>query len=302
MKREAIRLRPTWLWLLFGPILGCIWLAAVNYSNNLVYAILYLVASLTFVSIFHTWRNLAALEIEHVRIHPAFARGDVRMEIHLRNTRVMQAHGLFFAGLEKGMRRRDGLVLRTAHGGGARVRGGDSRTVEVRFPARGRGRYRLETLVVRTTYPFGLVGGSFRLPVGIPYFVYPEAKGLAPFPQPRGGTSGLALSAEAGDDFVGVRSYQAGESLRHVDWKAVARGRPLSVKQFSGGDGRELWLDEESLAGQPLEARLSQLALWIVQAEKQEVAYAFRFGPTTLPPGLGEEHARRALETLAMAD
>jgi uncharacterized protein (DUF58 family) len=137
--------------------------------------------------------------------------------------------------------------------------------------------------------------------VGIDYFVYPEAKGPAPFPHLRGGTSGIAPSAQAGDDFVGVRSYQVGESLRHVDWKAVARGRPLSIKQFSGGDGRELWLDEESLSGLPLEARLSQLALWVVRAEKEEVAYAFRFGATTLQPGLGQEHARRALEALAVA-
>jgi hypothetical protein len=114
MKRERIRLRPTGLWLLFGPILGCMWLAAVNYSNNLVYGVLYLVASLTFVSIFHSWRNLSSVEIEHVRVHPAFARGEIRLEIHLRNSGAKPAYGIFFARGDHG---RD-IPLRSPDGRG----------------------------------------------------------------------------------------------------------------------------------------------------------------------------------------
>src|SRR5258708_5323020 len=81
----------------FWPILACMWLGAVNYSNNLICAILYLVGSLCFVSIFHTWRNLSALEVEHIRIHPAFAGEEVRVEIHLRNPGKRSIYGLFFA-------------------------------------------------------------------------------------------------------------------------------------------------------------------------------------------------------------
>ena len=51
----------------------------------------------------------------------------------------------------------------------------------------------------------------------------------------------------------------------------------------------------------PLEARLSQLALWIVNAEKAEFPYALRLGRTTLPLGLGAAQSRRALEALAVA-
>ncbi len=92
-----------------------------------------------------------------------------------------------------------------------------------------------------------------------------------------------------------------GESLRHVDWKAFARGRPLSIKQFTGGSGHELWLDAAEMSRMPLEARLSQLALWIVNAEKAEIPYALKLGRTTLPLGLGAAQSRRALEALAVA-
>src|SRR5271156_6831839 len=99
MKHESFRLRPTVLWLIFGPVLGCMWVAAVNYSNNLVYAILYLIGSLSFISIFHTWRNLAALRVDHIRIQPAFAGEEVRMEIYLRNPSRHPTSGLFLARL-----------------------------------------------------------------------------------------------------------------------------------------------------------------------------------------------------------
>jgi uncharacterized protein (DUF58 family) len=302
MKREGIRFRPTGLWLLFGPVLGCMWLAAVNYTNNLVYGVLYLVASLTFVSLFHTWRNLAAVEIDHVRIHPAFARDEVHVEIHLRNSATVPVYGLVFAAIEPHMRWRDAIPLLNSHSG-IQLAPGDSRSIDLHFPAGRHGKYRFDALLVRTTYPFGLIGARFRLPLSLDYYVYPEAKGSDLLPaRQTGGKAGFVFSQQSGDDFVGVRPYQPGESLRQVDWKAYARGRPLSVKQFAGGDGQELWLESEEVSHLPFETRLSQLTYWIVLAEKQEVPYGFRFGGVMLDPGLGPAHSRRALETLAVAE
>lgn len=303
MKPESFRLRPTALWLIFGPVLGCMWLAAVNYSNNLVYAILYLVGALSFISVFHTRRNLASLRVEHIRIQPAFAGEEVRVEIYLRNPTQRPIYGLFFARLgdEAGFSRRS-TPLRSPGGGGVRIEAGDSCSAEVVFPSQRRGMYRFESLLVRTSYPLGLFWASFQVPVRAEYYIYPQAKGQSAWPELHpGGEEGSPASQKPGDDFSGVRAYMPGESLRHVDWKAFARGRPLSVKQFTGGSGHELWLDAAAMKRQPLEARLSQLALWIVNAEKAEIPYALKLGRTTLPLGLGEAQSRRALEALAVA-
>jgi uncharacterized protein (DUF58 family) len=303
MKRENLRLRPTALWLLFGPILGCMWLAAVNYSNNLVYTVLYLVGSLSFISIFHTWRNLAALEVEHIRVCPTFAGDEARVEIHLRNLSGHPIYGLFFArhGEEIGLGRRL-APLSTRGNRGVRIDAGDARAVEVIFPTSRRGMYRFEALWVRTSYPFGLFWASCRVPVQADYFVYPKPEGRVAWPELRpSGEDGRLFSSHQGDDFAGVKPYGPGESLRHVDWKAYARGRPLSVKQFTGGEGRDLWLDAAEMSQLPLEERLSQLALWIVNAEKEDMAYALKLGRTTLPLGKGPVQSRRALEALAVA-
>jgi uncharacterized protein (DUF58 family) len=303
MNPEAFRLRPTGLWLIFGPILGCMWLAAVNYSNNLVYAILYLIASLSFISVFHTWRNLSSLRVEHIRIQPAFADEEIRVEIYLRNATKRPVYGVFFArvGDEAGLSRR-ATPLRSTGGRGARIEPEDSFMAEVVFPAGRRGMYRFRSLLLKSSYPFGLVWASFRVTIDAAYFVYPQAKGNAIWPELHpSGEYGSPASQRPGDDFSGVRAYSPGESLRHVDWKAFARGRPLSVKQFTGGSGHELWLDAGEMHHLPLEARLSQLALWVVNAEKAEIPYALKLGRVSLPLGLGAIQERRALEALAVA-
>ena len=58
-------------------------------------------------------------------------------------------------------------------------------------------------------------------------------------------------SAQGQDDFAGLRKYQPGDSLRHVAWKAVARGQAVMTKQFSGLAAGELWLDWDSLPLRP---------------------------------------------------
>jgi len=303
MKREAIRLRPTRLWIVFGPILLCMLLAAINYSNNLVYAVLFLVASLSFVSIFHTWRNMTFFQVEYVRIHPAFAKEDIRVEIYLRAPTSKPVFGLTFAraGEQSGFSRRP-VPLIAPNDRSFRIRAGDSRSVEVTFPSARRGMYQFEALMVKSAYPFGLFSASFRVPVDAVYFIYPIPKGNDLWPELRpSGDSGSPYSQKPGDDFSGVRPYTPGESLRHVDWKAYARGRPLSVKQFTGGDGHELWLDASEMIRLSIEDRLSQLSLWIVNAEKAEIPYALKLGRTALPLGLGPDHSRRALEILAVA-
>jgi uncharacterized protein (DUF58 family) len=131
------------------------------------------------------------------------------------------------------------------------------------------------------------------------YFVYPEPRGQDELPEM------LATGMEgpphrSGDDFSGVRAYSPGESLRHIDWKAYARGRPLMVKQFTGGVGRELWLESRLLPRMSLDDRLSQLTLWALEAEEGDIPYGLSVGDVNLPPDLGTLHQRRVLEALAI--
>jgi len=92
-----------------------------------------------------------------------------------------------------------------------------------------------------------------------------------------------------------------GESQRHIDWKAVARGQALMTKQFTAESDGLLYLDFEAVRRlDDLEARLSQLALWVIEAERARRPYGLRLPLVEIPPSLGEPHLHRCLRALAL--
>src|SRR5207245_1162960 len=65
------------------------------------------------------------------------------------------------------------------------------------------------------------------------YIVYPKPGGDVRLPSSfvhRREGNPLTEPGE-GDDFAGLREYVHGESQRHMDWSAVARGQPLMIRQ-----------------------------------------------------------------------
>ena len=108
----------------------------------------------------------------------------------------------------------------------------------------------LGRLRVFTTFPLGLFVAWSNVELDLQCLVYPTP-GVGPRAAPRSAPRAHAEGPQTGqgqDDFAGLRKYQPGDSLRHVAWKAVARGQPLMTKQFSGLAAGELWLEWEQLA------------------------------------------------------
>jgi uncharacterized protein (DUF58 family) len=103
-----------------------------------------------------------------------------------------------------------------------------------------------------------------------------------------------------GDDFLGLREFRAGDSPRHVSWKAAARGRGMLSKQFGGGYRSSVWLDWEQLPDLDEERRLRQLCRWVLDCEQAGVLYGLRLPQQMLAPACGEEHQHRCLAALAL--
>ena len=87
---------------------------------------------------------------------------------------------------------------------------------------------------------------------------------------------------EGAGDYVGSRGYRPGDSPRHLDWKALARGRGLVVKQFGGEQAVEVWLDLRAGRGRRPGARLAALCRQVLDAAGQGLAFGLR-----LPGGAG---------------
>jgi uncharacterized protein (DUF58 family) len=155
---------------------------------------------------------------------------------------------------------------------------------------------------VETRFPFGLFQAWAYYAPPLSVLVYPTPEADAP-PLPVAGGSGRegAGLASSGDDFAGVRPYQAGDPQKMIAWRLAARSDELSVKLFESPTGSELTLDFSELPGHmDTEARLSRLTRWVLMAEAAQLRFALRLPGTSIELGSGAAQRDRCLAALAL--
>jgi uncharacterized protein (DUF58 family) len=271
------------------------WYAAVSQTNSAAYLLMFFLSSLVMVSAIHAHFALTGVALRVGRIEPVFAGELASIPVEVLNLAPRPKIDLVVAP--------NGHVFRElAH---VRVPGvpvAGSVGVDVTVPTFARGKLAIGRLALTTDYPMGFFRSWKYEATDAVCLVYPKCAGKLPLPLGAPVTADtVAGHGGAGDDFMGVRAYQAGESQRHVDWRAVARGQPYLVKQFSGAGTRRLWLEWADTAPLPdLEARLSQFSRWIVDAEVAGLAYGLRIPGFEAEPSRGKAHYARCLGALAV--
>jgi uncharacterized protein (DUF58 family) len=289
LTQRRIYILPTRAGLLFGLTVVVMLLGCVNYNLGLGYVLTFLMSGVGIVSILHTFRNLVRLQLKPGRPEPVFAGGEALFPVLLANRDALARRSI-------GLMREGQAPLFVDLGPG------QTTTVQISVPAARRGRLPLERLRALTTFPIGLFYAWSNLNLDVHCLVYPRPEaGHVPLPVPRAGDSDGAQMDKGENDFAGLRKYQAGDSLRHVAWKALARGRPVMTKQFSGLAAGELWLEWDALpAAFPIEARLSRLTRWVLEAARAGHTYGLRLPSIIVPPGAGLAHDHQCLTALAL--
>ena len=273
-------------------VLFAMWYGASSQNNAAAYVVFFALASVCLVSVPHTLLNVAGLTATAESPKPTFAGDEVSLPVEVVN---------------HSRRRRRAICIGAAGSGGDdervdEIAAGKAARVMLRFRARARGEHRLGDLRVSTTYPLGFLRAAKQVASSQRYIVYPKpaGSGTLPVQQARSKENRPQAEWDEGDDFAGVRAYVPGESQRHIDWKAVARGQPLMTKRYTAELAGILYLDFFTVPLNDTEARLAQLALWIIEAERARVSYGLRLPGVEIPPALGEAHFHYCLRALAL--
>ena len=308
--QRRIFILPSRAGLLYAVVLAVMLIGAINYDLALGHALVFLLAGVGLVAMLHTFRNLLGLRLTPGHAVPVFAGGNARFVLHIEAPPGQARRALEFSFADAPQ-----VAVDTAAETGRA-------SAVLSCPAPRRGRLDPGRITLATRYPLGLFRAwSYLLPP-LSCIVYPRPL-ETPLPTAGNGMRTQHRSgqynASGDDDFVGLRQHQPADSPRHVAWKALARDSehgPLLVKQFAAGDADELWLDwfatsaataatkangdTPNRADDEVEARLSQLAGWVIAAERSQQRYGLRLPERTLPPGIGAAHCDRCLEALAL--
>jgi uncharacterized protein (DUF58 family) len=285
LNRRRIYILPTRHGVLFSIFLLAMLIGSINYSLSLGYVLTFLLGGVSLVGILHTYKNLQGLKITDAGASPAFA-GDAAA-FHL----IFEAPGPRFV-----------INLRWRIAQPAVFDVDNSQRVAVHVPTTQRGRLKPGRFTVFTIYPLGLFRAWSYVQFDHTAVIYPKPSETRLRFTAAGttGTNTRTIQREGGEDFAGLRAWQPSDSPRQVAWKVAARSDVLSTKRFSDIQGGTVLLDWDELAGLDVEARLSQLTRWVLDAEQANLRYGLRIPGVEIAEGNGGPHRNHCLEALAL--
>lgn len=266
--------------------------ASINYNLSLGYGLVFLLGSVFVVHILHTWRTLTGLRVRVTPQGECFAGQAASWRLSLENDG-----------------RHERPALRLLDESGALLASADaapgSRT-ETRFtrPAPQRGPLQPGFLTLESTQPLGWIRAWSYLEPDAPVCVFPAPEGALPIPQGFAASqTGTHRASQPGqDDFAGLRTHQASDSLRHVAWKQLAQGRGWLTKQYDSTSTPDCILDWRQLpATLDTEQRLSQLCVWVLATRQAGTRTTLILPEGQTGPGDDAAHHQACLTRLALS-
>jgi len=315
LKRRIIYILPSKAGLGLALVLFIMLLGSMNYNNSMGYALSFLLGSMAMVSMLHTHRTLLGLRIEAGKVLPVFAGQSATFQLWIDNRGHAARHALVWQrdiAVQKNFVPRPLMFWKPQRSFGDKtflddftidIPADQRVSIDMPVPTSQRGRVFLGRLKVYTRFPLGLFHAWSYIHLDTSTLVYPQPLGHRNLPlgQQSQNTGEGSPHDTGGDDFIGYRDYKVGDSPRHIDWKAVARGRNWMIKQFGGLRAAQVWLTWDGVSMlNNLEAALSQLCLWILVAESQGAQYGLKIPTCSFEPNSGEQHRELCLQALAL--
>ena len=288
LTQRRVYILPTKQGLAFALLLFIMLIGSINYSNSLGYFLTFLLASLSVVTIFHTYNNLLKLRIGPAICKPVFANDESHFTVRVNN---LNHHNRFSVDTFTPQK------LNTS----ADIAANSLSTLTINHQYEQRGLIPLPRFTIESRFPFGLFRAWALVQFDQTQLVYPKPSLHTLLPLKSAGLAEGKKQLDTGtDDFKGLRSYTEGDPLQHIHWKSFARHHTLQTKEFSSTTSDELWLNWLDTTVSGTELKLSQLTRWLLLADKANLSYGLRLPGTVIQANTGKAHLDACLKCLAL--
>ncbi len=289
-KREKIFIVPTEYGFMYGAGIFVSLIGGAIYNNNLAFMLCFFLVALFLIGMVQTHKNLRSLNIEKINLFLSPSEGVGHGVVWIKSQNE-DGHSQLRIQCKSHDDEID-VMVQTIYKKSLHPQYFD-------FKTGGWGKKKLKKIKMSTRYPFGFfhVWRHFDCPVE--YYIYPKPSGEKSIEHTtnEGINEGHHRQLN-GDDFSEHKKYQRGDSQKHIDWKAFARGRPLLTKKFNEGHRHTYLIDYDQVQGNE-ERKMRQLSKWIHSCEEDLSAYALKVKGKQVPVGSGEQHKVLCLKTLA---
>jgi uncharacterized protein (DUF58 family) len=262
---------------IFVLILVVVGFAAWNTGNNLLFMIFSLLCSSLFVGGVAARASLRDLIVSARFPDHIFAGEAAPVIVTLRNAKrvlpsfsiLVEARGPNEVADRSKLRRQRFVKRPLAYFTYIPRHAAAEQRVEQLFACRGH--VLINGFELSTRFPFGFFRFRRRLRArNVDIVVYPKPQAIGDELHLLPTYAGRMTSARrgVGQDLFSLRDYQPQDDLRHIDWKATARSRNLTVREFTAEDERRITivLDTRDLSDVASEDFLPRFEAGIVQA------------------------------------
>jgi uncharacterized protein (DUF58 family) len=274
----------------FLIVLLLLLIAAINFQNNLIYLLVFFLASMMNSAILFTYLNVSGLSLKAGKTQAVYAGDYAEFEVIVSRSNRRQYHQISLSWLGQPKQMTDLTDV-------------DQQSLRLLYRTERRGLLKPGRILLESYYPLGFIRCWSWIDLDFAAVVYPKPKNLDALPSHLLASDQGVENQRQGQDnqeFYGFRAYQQGDSLRQISWRSLAKGLPLQSIQFASKEQQQSWVDWQALAGLAVEDRLSVMAGWLLQLEKQQVAWGLRLPNQELALGTGERHKHQALQMLAL--
>jgi len=297
----------------FLIIIVVVGFAAWNTGNNLLFLVFSLLVSTLFVGWIAARASLRDLTVSARFPDHIFAAEPAPVIVTLRNTkRVLPSFSIMVEARgpsgETAKRRKRYAKRLLAYFSYVPHHAAAEQRVDQLFPQRGH--VLIDGFELSTRFPFGFFRRRRRLRArNVDIIVYPKPEVISDelhlLPMYAGRNPSLRRGA--GHDLFSLRDYQPQDDLRYIDWKATARSRRLTVREFTSEDERRITIVLDTRLPGAVDEMKERFEHGVVQAasllkhfvdERAEVRLVL--GDEAGPFGSGIEQLYRCLRRLAL--
>jgi len=307
---------------IFVMILIVVAFAAWNTGNNLLFMVFSIMLSTIFVSWIAARASLRELNAAARFPDHIFAGEAAEVIITLRNSKrlfpsfsvLVEMRGTFDRPGFRKKKKTWTRLNKTSLGYFTYVphRAAAEQSIEQTFPKRGH--VLVRGFELSTRFPFGFFRHRRRLSArDVDIVVYPKPEPITDrlnlLPLQSGQTTSLRRGV--GQDLLMLRDYHTRDDLRHIDWKATARARRLTVREFAAEDERRITIvldttltediDEENFRIR-FESGVNQAASLVKHFIEERAEVRLTLGADLGRFGAGIEHLYACLRRLALVE
>jgi uncharacterized protein (DUF58 family) len=293
LTQKRIFIFPGLIGVFYFALVALMFVTAINYQNNLLFSFSCLLVSVFITTIAFTYKNLSGLTIKSGNCDPVFEgeKATIKIDLSVPIGSAKQGINIGFSA----------------------ERSYEVNQVDSSMPALlsclapKRGLLKVPRFTLFSHYPLGLLRCWTWIKLDFNVLVYPKPH-FKPF-KLSSNTNGDELEysevtqlikGQTADDFYGFKTYQPGDSLKHVAWRQYAKTGQLLTKEFSSVQGTTHFIDWNSLVGMGSEDRLQILCGWVLTAHDEAMEYGLILPNQKIPVGSGEPHKKICLEALAL--